>query len=83
MGPALGRPQVDTVNGSTYPNMKELRIQHAGKPCRVMFAFDPRQTGILLIGGRKGRKNWYKKRIALADEIYEAYLTELKEEGLI
>ena len=32
LGPALGRPQVDTLNGSRYSNMKELRIQHQGKP---------------------------------------------------
>ena len=83
VGPALGRPNVDTVKGSSFPNMKELRVQHAGKPYRVMFAFDPRQTGILLIGGRKGKKKWYEKMIALADSIYSSYLGELKKEGLI
>jgi hypothetical protein len=83
VGPALGRPNVDTVKGSSFPNMKELRVQHAGKPYRVMFAFDPRQTGILLIGGRKGKKKWYEKMIALADSIYASYLGELKKEGLI
>lgn len=34
-GPTLGRPYVDTVKASAYANMKELRIQHAGKPIRV------------------------------------------------
>ena len=60
--------------GSRFPNMKELRVQHGGKPYRVLFAFDPRQTGILLIGGRKGAKGWYEKAIALADGIYSRYL---------
>jgi len=83
LGPALGRPHVDTVKGSKYPNMKELRAQHAGKPYRVLFAFDPRQTAILLIGGRKGKANWYEKGIALADRVYASYLKELKREGLI
>ena len=83
LGPVLGRPDVDSIKGSRFPNMKELRVQHGGKPYRVLFAFDPRQTGILLIGGRKGAKGWYEKAIALADGIYSRYLAELKKEGLI
>jgi len=83
IGPALGRPEVDTVKGSRYSNMKELRIQHAGRPYRVFFAFDPRRSGILLIGGCKSGKRWYGRMIAAADGIYERYLEELKQEGLI
>ena len=83
LAPVLGRPDVDSIKGSRFPNMKELRVQHGGKPYRVLFACDPRQTGILLIGGRKGRKGWYQKAIALADGIYGRYLAELKKEGLI
>ena len=83
VGPLLGRPDVDTIKGSRFPNMKELRIQHRGKPYRVLFVFDPRQTGILLVGGRKGPKHWYRAHIALADEIYATYLKELKDEGAI
>ena len=83
-GPALGRPRVDTLDeDSAYPNMKELRVQHAGKPYRIMFVFDPRQTGILLIGGIKSGKGWTKRMVAQADKIYEQYLKELKKEGLI
>jgi hypothetical protein len=82
LGPTLGRPHVDTLKGSRYTNMKELRVQHAGKPYRVLFAFDPRQTAILLIGGVKGKKKWYEKTIALADRIYTSYLDEIKKEGL-
>jgi len=26
-GPSLGRPYVDTLKGSKYPNLKELRVQ--------------------------------------------------------
>jgi hypothetical protein len=83
-GPALPRPYADTMSKySKYPNMKELRVQHAGRPLRIMFAFDPRQTGILLIGGVKGGKGWTKKMVAQADKIYEQYLEEIKKEGLI
>jgi hypothetical protein len=31
-GPKLSRPYADTVKGSKHPNMKELRIQHSGRP---------------------------------------------------
>jgi hypothetical protein len=62
-GPALGRPRVDTLaKDSKHPNMKELRIQFAGKPYRICFAFDPRQTGILLMAElglvRTGLRKW-------------------------
>lgn len=82
VGPILGRPDVDSIKGSRFPNRKELRVQHNGQPY-VLFDFDPRQTGILLIGGRKGAKGWYQKAIALADGIYGRYLAELKKVGLI
>ncbi|MGE4339365.1 MAG: type II toxin-antitoxin system RelE/ParE family toxin, partial [Pigmentiphaga sp.] len=49
-GPSLSRPHVDTLKGSTCPNMKELRVQIGGDPWRVFFAFDPRQAAILLLG---------------------------------
>jgi hypothetical protein len=82
-GPDLGRPEVDTLKGSRFPNMKELRIQHGGAPYRVALAFDPRRVAILLIGGRKGPKKWYRKFIATADRLYAEYLEELKKEDLI
>jgi len=52
-GPSLGRPHVDSVASSKHGNMKEMRVQHRGRPYRVLFAFDPRRTAILLIGGNK------------------------------
>jgi hypothetical protein len=80
-GPNLGRPEIDTLKGSRFPNMKELRIQYRGGPYRVALAFDPRRVAILLIGGRKGSKKWYEKFIATADRLYAEYLDELKREG--
>ena len=83
-GPNLGRPQVDTVNGSRHSNMKELRSQHRGRPYRTFFAFDPRRSAILLIGGDKtGEKRFYDRMIPIADDLYDEYLEELKKEGLI
>jgi hypothetical protein len=83
-GPTLGRPRVDTLaKDSKHPNIKELRVQISGKPYRICFAFDPRQTGTLLIGGIKSGKNWTPKMVATADKIYDTYLAELKKEGLL
>ncbi|MEI9869333.1 type II toxin-antitoxin system RelE/ParE family toxin [Enterobacter hormaechei] len=45
-GPRLPRPYADTVKGSQYKNMKELRIQYAGRPVRAFFAFDPVRQAI-------------------------------------
>jgi hypothetical protein len=79
-GPKLGRPRVDTLKGSAFNNMKELRIQYQGEPWRILFAFDPLRQAILLIGGNKsGNKRWYKENISLADQRYEQYLETLEE----
>jgi len=64
--------------------MKELRTQCGGKPLRSLFAFDPRRTAILLIGGDKtGDSRFYERMIPLADQLYDTYLAELRKEGLI
>jgi len=64
--------------------MKELRTQHQGRPYRTLFAFDPRRTAILLIGGDKtGDKQFYKRMIPLADQLYDEHLRTLRNEGLI
>ena len=83
-GPSLGRPQADTLKRSRHANMKELRTQHRGSPFRVFFAFDPRRTAILLIGGDKtGDDRFYERMIPVADSLFDAYLIELKREGLV
>lgn len=82
-GPNLGRPHVDTIEGSKHTNMKELRTQHAGRPMRTFFAFDPRRAAILLIGGDKtGDKRFYDRMVPIADELYDVHLEELRKEGL-
>jgi hypothetical protein len=79
-GPTLTRPQADTVRGSRYPNMRELRIQHQGRPYRVLYAFDPRRVGVLLIGGDKtGNNRWYEEFVPKADVIYAQHLREIEE----
>ena len=80
-GPSLGRPHADVVHGSRHGNMKELRTQHAGRPYRTFFAFDPTRTGVLLIGGDKtGDDRFYDRMVPLADATFDAYLKGLGED---
>jgi hypothetical protein len=59
--------------------MRELRVQHGGKPYRILYAFDPRRTGILLLGGDKtGSSRWYDENIPRADALYEQHLREIE-----
>jgi len=83
-GPNLGNPYSSAINGSRHQHMRELRIQHKGQPYRILYAFDPRRTAILLIGGNKtGNNRWYVENIGKADKLYDEYIQELKDEGLI
>jgi hypothetical protein len=78
-GPGLGRPLVDSIEGSRHANMKELRVG----TIRVLFAFDPTRTAILLIGGdKRGRwQEFYERMIPLADRLFDEHLAELESEG--
>ena len=79
-GVNLKRPHADAVHGSTFKNMRELRCQHEGRPYRVLFAFDPRRTAMLLIGGDKtGRPDWYEEFVPRAEKIYAQHLKEIGE----
>ncbi len=82
-GPQLGRPWVDTLKGSRYSKMKELRFDAADGVWRIVFAFDPRRRAILLCGGDKSgvsEGRFYRGLIAIADGRYAAHLARLKAE---
>jgi hypothetical protein len=82
-GPAEGRPLVDTVTASRLSNLKELRPPSAGgSEIRILFAFDPWRSAVLLMAGDKSGqwKRWYKTSIPEAEDAYEAYLTERQKE---
>ncbi len=83
-GPDLGRPVVDRIASSRHHNMKELRASQGGA-LRVLFLFDPRRQVILLVGGDKSGDwdAWYAVAVPLADELYDRYLVELRDEGLL
>jgi hypothetical protein len=78
LGPHLPFPYSSRINGSKHREMRELRIQHRGKPYRTLYAFDPRRAAILLIGGNKtGDKRWYSKHIAIADALFDQHVKRL------
>jgi hypothetical protein len=83
-GPNLGYPHTSTIETSRHGHMRELRTQHAGRPLRTLYAFDPRRMAILLIGGDKtGRSRWYETHVPIADRLYDEHLVALKSEGEI
>jgi len=77
-GPTLGRPYIDTLKGSRFDNMKEIRFNANNGVWRVAFAFDPSQCAVLLVAGDKAgvssEAKFYKKLIKEADQRFEAYL---------
>ena len=82
-GPGLGRPLVDSIVGSRHKNMKELRPGSAGRSeVRILFAFDPKRRGIMLLAGDKhgAWQKWYRRNIPIADDRYDEHLKKLKEQ---
>jgi hypothetical protein len=81
LGPQLGRPHADTLNGSKHKNMKELRADTKDMVLRIAFAFDPNRSGILLVAGDKGgvsQSRFYKQLIAKADALFDDHLAAIK-----
>ncbi|MER8910446.1 type II toxin-antitoxin system RelE/ParE family toxin [Mesorhizobium sp. M0854] len=79
-GPQLGRPHADTLNDSSFANMKELRFDADDGVWRVAFAFDRKRKAILLVAGDKSgvsEKRFYKSLIAKADKRYQGHLDRL------
>ena len=78
-------PQSDSYIGlAAFQISRELRVQSGGRPIRIFYAFDPRRTAILLLGGDKtGDKRFYERAIPIADALYDTYIDEIKKEGLI
>jgi hypothetical protein len=84
-GPQLGRPRVDTLNGSRHANMKELRFSAADGEWRVAFAFDTKRKAILLVSGDKSgvsQRDFYRQLITKADQRFDAHLNRLKQKEL-
>jgi hypothetical protein len=77
VGPGLGRPMVDSIQGSAIANLKELRPGTV----RILFVFDPWRSSILLVAGDKAGRwsEWYEEAIPLAERRYDIYLKERAE----
>jgi hypothetical protein len=76
-GPLLGRPYADTLKGSKITNLKELRVQHKTEPIRILFAFDPKQQAVIILGGSKqADKRWYDTNIPIAEKLYFDHLEQ-------
>jgi hypothetical protein len=83
-GVNLKFPHSSGINNSRHSHMRELRVQSSGHPLRIFYAFDPRRSAILLIGGDKtGKDRFYEQYIPIADRLYDIYIEELRNEGLI
>lgn len=80
-GPQLRRPHCDTLKGSKHANMKELRFTLPDGEWRIAFAFDPRRSAILLVGGSKSgvpEKRFYRELVRVADKRFDDHLKGLK-----
>ena len=81
-GPALGRPLVDTIDGTTISNLKELRpASPKGTEIRILFAFEVVRNAVMLLAGDKSKgksrkakwSGWYKTAIPQAEKIFEEH----------
>jgi hypothetical protein len=80
-GPTLPRPHSDVIVTSKHRNMKELRGRAGDAVLRVLYAFNPKRTAILLLGGDKnGDPGWYDEFVPKADAIFDRHLEELEKE---
>ena len=83
VGPMLGRPRVDTLKGSAFPNMKELRFDAADGVWRAAFAFDPNRRAIVLVAADKSgvsETRFYRSLIEKADRRFAEHLADLTKE---
>ena len=82
-GPAEGRPLVDSITASNIPDLKELRPPSRGRSeIRILFAFDPWRSAILLIAGDKSGQwdRWYRMAVPDAELLFALYLQEREKE---
>lgn len=77
-GPGLEFPLSSQIRSSRFGRMRELRIQHGGRPYRILYAFDSRRVAVLLLGGDKsGDGRWYQRMVRRADALFERHLRDI------
>ena len=77
IGPGLGRSLVNTLQGSSIANLKELRPRSGRDVAiRVLFVFDPWSQAVLLVAGNKAGDwtRWYRMAIPIAETAYDGWL---------
>jgi hypothetical protein len=80
LGTKLGFPYSSAIRRCRYP-LRELRVQHRGRPFRVFYGFDPERQAVLLLGGDKtGKARFYEEHVPRAEALWEQYLVELTAE---
>lgn len=77
VGPTLKMPHSSGIAMSRHTHMRDLRIQHEGRPYRVLYAFGPTSGGA---ADKTGNNRWYEEYAPLADAIYDRHLRELEDE---
>ncbi len=74
-GPLLSRPYADTLKGLRIGNLKELRVKYRKSPIRILFAFDPKQQAVIILGDSKqGDKRWYDTNIPIAEQLFTEHI---------
>ena len=70
------------VAATKIHNLKELRPGSRGRSeIRIIFAFDPTRSALLLLGGDKAGNwaRWYRENISVAEQLYIDYTAEKEE----
>ena len=58
-----------------------MLLEEHGHPYRVLYAFDPVRSALLLMGGDKtGNDNWYRENVPVAERLFAQHLKELENE---
>lgn len=81
-GVGLGFPHSSAIRGS-HMRLRELRVRSGRQALRILYAFDPWRSAILLIGGSKsGREErFYAEMVPRAERLCQEYLTRRRREG--
>jgi hypothetical protein len=74
-GVGLGFPHTSAIRGSRL-RLRELRVSSEGEALRVLYAFDPWRSAVLLLGGSKGGRGdrFYAEAVPRAERLYEEYV---------
>ena len=75
-GVDLPFPYSSKIHNSRHSHMRELRVR-TRPPIRIFYAFDPRRTALLLVGGYKTGDRFYADHVRHADSLYDRHLRQL------